>query len=176
VALGGTSVWEEKLGLLQIQVEDLQTILTDHQEQNQRQARQLMHHRAEILDLHRQWNESIDRCKAEEAKQISVTEQNVELQASIKHQIDTIDRLKGTLHERTLDCARYQRQCEHANDERDAAIRQRADAIEAQNAAIALSLERTKDWKAAEHAAVIMETQRNMAFQERDTVSQYGKP
>ncbi|CAK4140526.1 unnamed protein product [Aphanomyces euteiches] len=165
---GGTSVWEEKMGLLQMQVEDLTTSLVAVEKENQGKEVQVQNLRAEVLELHARWTEAVDHFKAEEAQRILLEARTTELTTTIDHLHSDLERIKQDIHDTQLEAFRIDRERENAEEQRDAAIVQREQAITAQKAALEVQAERTTDWQAAERAAVIMETQRNVAFGERD--------
>ncbi|KAF0710139.1 Aste57867_5590 [Aphanomyces stellatus] len=165
---GGVSVWEEKMGLLQMQVEDLETTLVDVERQNREQETQLAAHRIEIVALHTKWTEAVDKFTAEVARRTAVEAEAATLTVTLQHMQTTVQSLKDELHESALDGFRIDKARTTAEAERDAALAHRDDAIAAQRAALDAVDERTRDWQASERAAVTMETQRNLALAERD--------
>ncbi|ETV95682.1 hypothetical protein H310_11098 [Aphanomyces invadans] len=167
---GGTSVWEEKMGLLQMQVEDLTTSLADVERQNRDKEASLAHLRAEIVELHAHWAEAVDTCNAQMSERDKVTNFAANLEKAVSQLHHDVESLKKDLYDSQMEGYRLDRAREQAELERDAAVEQRGHAIQSQNAALDVVSQRTKDWQAAERAAVIMETQRNQAFRERDHI------
>ncbi|OQR96244.1 hypothetical protein ACHHYP_16533 [Achlya hypogyna] len=167
---GGTSVWEEKMGLLQMQVEDLATALADSERQRAHQEAQLIAHRAEILELHAKWRTTGDLLETEEKKCAATMLKHESLVKAAAALRDEVTALKADLHDTQLDAIRLDEARVAAESARDAALQQRETALRAANDAFAVQVERIRDWQAAENAAVILETQRNAAFVERDAV------
>ncbi|RHY50819.1 hypothetical protein DYB34_000260 [Aphanomyces astaci] len=168
ISLGGTSVWEEKMGLLQMQVEDLTTTVVDVERQNRDHEAMVATLRADLVTLHATWAEAVDQGKAHAAERDTLAAAAADLEAAVDRLHQDVATLKQDLYESQMDGFRLDRAREQAENERDAAVQQRRDAIDRQNAALEGQAQRTRDWQAAERAAVIMETQRNMAFHERD--------
>ncbi|EQC27776.1 hypothetical protein SDRG_14360 [Saprolegnia diclina VS20] len=167
---GGLSVWEEKMGLLQMQVEDLSTALADCEAENRLKDSQLSAHRAEILELHTKWRATLDLLDAETKKGVAMQARHDDLaRVTDKLRADVSD-LKQDLHEAQLEAIRIDMERVAAETARDASLQQREVAVRAAADACAVQVERLRNWQAAEAAAVIMETQRNAACTERDAI------
>ncbi|RHY95492.1 hypothetical protein DYB31_006225 [Aphanomyces astaci] len=126
--------------------------------------------RADLVTLHATWAEAVDQGKAHAAERDTLAAAAADLEAAVDRLHQDVATLKQDLYESQMDGFRLDRAREQAENERDAAVQQRRDAIDRQNAALEGQAQRTRDWQAAERAAVIMETQRNMAFHERDHI------
>ncbi|KDO31404.1 hypothetical protein SPRG_04021, partial [Saprolegnia parasitica CBS 223.65] len=167
---GGLSVWEEKMGLLQMQVEDLSTTLADCEAENRHKDSQLQAYRTEILELHTKWRATLDLLDAETKKGVALQARHDEL-ARVTDKLRTdLAGLKQELHEAQLEAIRIDMERVAAETTRDASLQQREVAVRAAADAYAVQVERLRDWQAAEAAAVMMETQRNAAWTERDAI------
>ncbi|RLN87578.1 hypothetical protein BBJ28_00005879 [Nothophytophthora sp. Chile5] len=167
---GGSSVWEDKMGALQVQLEDLTLQNQQLEAQNDDKARRLDAQAQEIQALHMRLEEeksahlltmtALQRTRQRHSEQATAIQQLEQERSDLSRQ------LKATLV--------AQNSAENASQRAEqemAALRAHRDDILAQMQASVKQQEAvTHNWQRAEVAAAIADSQRNFAFAERDQV------
>lgn len=165
---GGRSVWEEKLGHLQVQVEDLKLQAQQSQSQYLGKKRAFETLSDDFHALHTQF---------EEAKSAHALSEHTLAKAQLETQALTTDvtRLQAALDDMTAkfhQCLAEKARAEHlqleAQRETQAVIAHRDEVLMLMNESIVKQESAAHNWQQAEVAAAIAESQRNFAFAERD--------
>lgn len=165
---GGRSVWEEKLGHLQVQVEDLKLQALQSQSQYLHKKRDFDTLSDDFHALHTHF---------EEAKSTHALSEHALAKAQLETQALTVDvaRLQAALddmttkfHQCLVDKVRTEHMQLEAQRETQAVIAHRDEVLGRMNESIAKQESAAHNWQQAEVAAAIAESQRNFAFAERD--------
>lgn len=165
---GGRSVWEEKLGHLQVEAEELKLQAQQSQTQYLDKKRDLEALATEYDSLHTRF---------EEAKSARVLAECavVKAQGEVLKQTTEVARLQAALEEMTANChaaliekAKAQHLQQESLRETSAVIAHRDEVLRAMQESVAKQEASAYGWQRAEVAAAIAESQRNFAFADRD--------
>ncbi|KAG6610464.1 Tyrosine kinase [Phytophthora cinnamomi] len=165
---GGSSVWEDKLGALQVELEDL-TLRAEHLEtQNNDKRRRLD---AMAMEL-----QSVQTQLAEEKSAHALTmEMFQRAQQQLRSQVDTNQQLeqeRASLTEQLMELrvalANAERAKERAHEDMAALKAHRDDVLAQMQASVKQQEQAAHNWQRAEVAAAMSDSQRNFALAERD--------
>lgn len=169
---GAPSVWEAKLGHLQIQIEDLKLLLA--QSQQQYEQKKLAHDRLveEIYETQTRLEEEksahlLCRIRLETASQErdAITADRALVQSAL-------DSLTRDYQTALIERAKAERMQHEAKQEAEAMLKHRDEILHAMQQSVRKQEEAAHNWQRAEVAAAIADSQRNFAFAERDRVTQ----
>ncbi|TMW67268.1 hypothetical protein Poli38472_012384 [Pythium oligandrum] len=165
---GGRSVWEEKMGQLQIQVDDLrlqQTQLVAQCSERKRQYEELLE---EYHALHKRFEEekSAHLGTREQLEQTKRLRDEIQAKASLLETqlVEMTENYRGA----TIENARLAYLRDEAHRELTSALAYRDEVLSAMQTSIDKQAELTMQWQKAEMAAAMADSQRNFAFAERE--------
>ncbi|KAE8891996.1 hypothetical protein PF005_g11894 [Phytophthora fragariae] len=165
---GGSSVWEDKLGALHVELEDL-TLRAQHLEtQNKDKRRRLDAMAQELQSVQTQLAEEksahtltlelFQRAQQQLSSQVEVNQQLEQERASLTQQ----------LNESRVALATTERAKERAQQDTNALKAHRDDVLVQMQASVKQQEQAAQNWQRAEVAAAISDSQRNFALAERD--------
>ncbi|GLD98970.1 hypothetical protein PINS_up007688 [Pythium insidiosum] len=165
---GGRSVWEDKMGHLQVQVEDLRLQNAQLQQQLLERKRE---HDALLDEYHALHTRHEDEKGAHVVSRQSLADRTAERDElsrqndELTQQLDQLrERFRVAMIERAgLECERNEARREVA-----AAVAHRDDILREMQASVAKQAELTHAWRQAEMAAAIADSQRNFALGEKE--------
>lgn len=169
---GAPSVWEAKLGHLQIQIEDLKLLLA--QSQQQFEQKKLAHDRL-VEEIH----ETQTRLEEEKSAHLlcrirleTATQERDAITADRALVQIALDSLTSDYQTALIERAKSERMQHEARQEAEAMVKHRDEILHAMQQSVHKQEEAAHNWQRAEVAAAIADSQRNFAFAERDRVTQ----
>lgn len=168
---GAPSVWEAKLGHLQIQIEDLKLLLA--QSRQQYEQKKLAHDRL-VEEIH----ETSTRLEEEKSAHLlcsirleTATVERDEITADRALVQRALDALTNDYQTALIERAKAERIQHETKQEAEAMLKHRDEILLAMQQSVRKQEEAAHNWQRAEVAATIAESQRNFAFAERDRVT-----
>lgn len=165
---GGRSVWEEKLGHLQVQVEDLKLQAQESQTQYLDKKRAFDTLTIDYHSLHTRFEEAksarllSEHALAQARLDVeSLTADNARLQTAL-------DDMTANYHATLIEKAKAEHLQHEAQRETTAVIAHRDGILRTMQESVAKQEAAAHSWQRAEVAAAIADSQRNFAFAERD--------
>lgn len=165
---GGRSVWEEKLGLLQVQVEDLKLQAMQSQSQFVDKKREFDMLSDEFHALHTQFEEAKSAHVLSEHALVRAQVETQALAAEVARLQLSLDDMAANFYQTLVDKAKAEHLQLEAQRETQAVITHRDEVLGLMNESVLKQESAAHNWQHAEVAAAIAESQRNFAFAERD--------
>lgn len=165
---GGSSVWEDKLGMLQTKLEDANLRIAHLQGRYDEKSKQctLLADDVHALDRALEEEKSAHVLTAHRLEEVKL--QVVALESTLRDSQQSVDRLSGELQGALLDKANADSSRERAKQDARDLLTHRNEILTKMQESVTQQEQTTYNWQRAEAAAAMADSQRNFALAERD--------